>query len=105
MKTRLREFVPISIGIFGRIRTASRAVKAAVTIEVAAGLVAALLAWAGLRSHVLGLIDLDNLPPWHALVACPVVGAAAVAVRAWRPDQALRRWHGVALRRIDERWG
>jgi hypothetical protein len=43
-------------------------------------------------------------PPWPALLAAPVLGAAGHLLRRFRPLAAARRWHGVALRRLDERW-
>ena len=49
-------------------------------------------------------IDLSELPPWRALVGCLVLGGVAHVVRAARPVDVLRRWHGVVVRRIDERW-
>ena len=49
--------------------------------------------------------SIDTLPPWRALTVLPAVGAAAELVRATRPIVALRRWHGVLVRRTDERWG
>jgi hypothetical protein len=105
MKTHVRDFCRNVTATIGRIRAASRPVKATVGLELAAGLVVALVAWGRLRGLVGGLVDLAELPPWWLLVAGPVVGAATAALRAWRPDEALRRWHGVALRRIDERFG
>jgi hypothetical protein len=51
-----------------------------------------------------GVVALDVLPPWRALVGCVVLGAAAHAVRTARPIETLRQWHGIAVRRIDERW-
>jgi hypothetical protein len=105
MKTHFRDFRRNLTATIGRIRAASRPVKATVGLELAAGLAAVAVAWQLLRGLVAGLVDLAELPPWWLLVAAPALGAVTAALRAWRPDEALRRWHGVALRRIDERFG
>jgi hypothetical protein len=59
----------------------------------------------GTGAALAGAVALDQLPPWRALLVFPAVGAAAHLLRAAEAVQALRRWHGVAVRRIDERWG
>jgi hypothetical protein len=71
----------------------------AVAILSLAGVVAALAV--GIAQHV----ALDRLPPWRALAVLPFTSAAAEVVRATHPLVAVRRWHGVLVRRIDERWG
>ncbi len=71
-----------------------------------ATVLAAMVAAGGfLARRLAGAVALDELPPWRALVGCLVLGAAAHAVWAARPVETLRRWHGIAVRRIDERWG
>jgi hypothetical protein len=50
-------------------------------------------------------VALDGLPPWRGLAVLPFASAAAELVRATHPFVAARRWHGVLVRRIDERWG
>ena len=55
-----------------------------------------------------GTVDefpLDRLPPWRALMVLFLVSAGAELVRAAHPLVTARRWHGVLVRRIDERWG
>jgi hypothetical protein len=69
---------------------------AAITVAVALVLVVGWMAES---------VALDELPPWRALAVFPVVGVAAQLARAAGAGEALRRWHGVAVRRIDERWG
>jgi hypothetical protein len=68
---------------------------AAVALGLAVGLAAA---------GTVGGVALDELPPWRALAALPAAGAAGHIVWAARPAEAVRRWHGIAVRRIDERW-
>lgn len=53
---------------------------------------------------VAGGLSLDELPPWRGLAVLPAAGAAAHTLRAARPEQVLRRWQGIAVRRIDECW-
>jgi hypothetical protein len=50
-------------------------------------------------------IAFDRLPPWWALAVLLVASAIAQLVQAAHPIVAARRWHGVLVRRIDERWG
>lgn len=85
-------------------RTASRAVLAIAIVETLAVLVASALA-ARAALGLAGMVQLDELPRWRSLTAFPLAGAAAYVLRALRPVEALSRWHGVAIRRIDERWG
>lgn len=102
MKTHVRDFRRNARAVFGRMRAASWPVKAAVAVELAALGLAAWLAWGQLGPQVDGLVDVDQLPPWRLLAIFPVIGLVAALLHAWRPDEALRRWHGVALRRVDE---
>jgi hypothetical protein len=83
-------------------RAASWPVKATVAVELAAAGLVLVVAWGQLGPRVGGLVDVDALPPWRLLAIFPVTGLAAALLHAWRPDEALRRWHGVALRRVDE---
>jgi hypothetical protein len=83
---------------------ASRPVWAFLIIE------AAVILGLGGFAAVLGtdlarLVAFDGLPPWWVVAVLPMVSAMAQLVRATRPIVAARRWHGVLLRRIDERWG
>jgi hypothetical protein len=73
-------------------------------IGEAAVLAVVVAACALLAHRVVGAVALDELPPWRALAGCLALGAAAHTVRAARPIETLRRWHGIAQRRIDERW-
>lgn len=84
--------------------TTSRPVWLFVVAEALGTLALALAACVAARS-LAGSVALDDLPPWRALAAFPAVGAAAGTLRALRLDEVLRRWHGIAVRRIDERWG
>jgi hypothetical protein len=59
----------------------------------------------GLMVRKLALaVVLDDLPPWRAMPWFPLAGVAGYVVRALGPIEAVRRWHGIAVRRIDERW-
>ena len=58
-----------------------------------------------LAGGIVQSVALDRPPPWRTLAVLPVLGAAAALVRAAHPLMAARRWHGVLVRRIDERWG
>jgi hypothetical protein len=81
----------------------SRPVWIFVTVETVAGgllLVLALIAVA----RTVASIDVGHLPPWRGLAVFPLVGLAAQGLRALRPGAVARRWHGVIVRRIDERW-
>jgi hypothetical protein len=73
----------------------------------AEGIVAAAVIAAGcvVARGVAGVLVLDELPRWRALGGSLLLGAAGHLIAAARPVDALRRWHGVAVRRIDERWG
>jgi hypothetical protein len=55
-------------------------------------------------AQVVAAVSFGGLPPWRALVGVPFVGAGAYALRALKPVDVVRRWHGVVVRRIDERW-
>jgi hypothetical protein len=83
---------------------ASRTVWLFVLIEILASVaLAVLVCVAAIRlGHS---VAFDDLPPWRALATFPAVGAAAGTLRVLRPGEVLRRWHGIAVRRIDERWG
>ena len=74
------------------------AVEAVAILSLAA---VAVLLVAGIAQQV----ALDRLPPWRAMAVLPFASAAAELVRAAHPFVAARRWHGVLVRRIDERWG
>jgi hypothetical protein len=82
----------------------SRPIWAFVAVETIAGVVGAVFVCTAARK-LGGAVALDELPPWRALALFLLGGAAAHVMRALRPVEALRRWHGVAVRRIDERWG
>jgi hypothetical protein len=73
----------------------------AIEIVIGAGLATGIVYFA---CHLRDGVVLDELPPWRALALAPLAGAAAHLVRAAKPVDILRRWHGVAVRRIDERW-
>jgi len=105
MKTHVRNLARNVTAGFGRMRATSGPVKAAVVAEQAVAMVAVALAWWRCGPAVGRLVDLGQAPPWRALVVFPVVGIAAALARAWRADEIVRRWHGVLLRRVDERWG
>jgi hypothetical protein len=81
----------------------SRPVRVFLAVEGTAALGLALLL-GKLAADVVGSVALDGLPPWRLLAMLPALGAAAELVRASRPISVLRRWQGVLLRRIDERW-
>jgi hypothetical protein len=85
-------------------RETSWAVRAFLATEAIVILGLALAA-VTLVAGIVKAVAIDGLPPWRALIVLPAVGAAAELVRATRPVAALRRWHGVLIRRIDERWG
>ena len=102
MKTHVRDFRRNAQAVFGRIRAASWPVKATVAVELATLGLAAWLAWSQLGPQADGLVDLDTAPPWRLLAIFPVIGLACALLHASRPDEALRRWHGVALRRVDQ---
>jgi hypothetical protein len=81
----------------------SRPVWLFLIVEViVGGLVLALGCLAG-RS-VVRVVALDELPPWPALGWFALLGASAYVLRAVGLVAVLRRWHGIAVRRIDERW-
>jgi len=65
---------------------------------------AALGAGCALVRNLALAVALDELPPWRALGWFPLAGAAGYMLRAVGPIEAVRRWHGIAVRRIDERW-
>jgi hypothetical protein len=81
----------------------SRPVWVFLVAELVAGLGLALAAGAGL-ARLAGAVMLEELPPWPLLPLVAAAGAAARVLRAASPIEALRRWHGVIVRRIDERW-
>lgn len=85
-------------------QSSSKAVCVFVAVEVIAAivLVAAISTVAG---NVAGALDLTDLPPWRGLAVFLALGITIQAARALNAPEALRRWHGVAIRRIDERWG
>jgi hypothetical protein len=87
---------------------AASATSRPVWLFVAAeGIVAAAIVAAGcvVARGAAGALVLDELPPWRALGGSLLLGAAGHVIRAARLLDALRRWHGVAVRRIDEHWG
>jgi len=73
------------------------AIEALVGLGLAVGI-------AHLACRLAESLVLDELPPWRALALAPLAGAASHLVRAAKTVDVLRRWHGVAIRRIDERW-
>jgi hypothetical protein len=83
---------------------ASRPVWAFLVIEAVVILGLAGVA-AVLVTDVARLVAFDRFPPWWVVAGLPLVSAMAQLVRAARPIVAARRWHGVLVRRIDERWG
>jgi hypothetical protein len=82
----------------------SRPVRVFLAVEVVA-VHAVVLVLGRALAGVLGSVALDGLPPWRLLAVLPALGAAAELLRAAGAVEALRRWQGVAVRRIDERWG
>jgi hypothetical protein len=84
--------------------SASKAVWIFLIIEtlVIAGLAGLV---AELAADIAQRIAFDRLPPWSALAVLLVASALAQLVQAAHPIVAARRWHGVLVRRIDERWG
>jgi hypothetical protein len=90
--------------LYATAAAASRPVWIFIACETLLALVVLVVSWA-LALRLTGTVALDQLPPWQALGGWFLLGATAHAVRAARPIEALRRWHGVAERRIDERWG
>jgi hypothetical protein len=82
----------------------SRPVWAFLSAETIAALAVAVTLALVVR-RVAGSVAFDELPPWRALAVFPPLGAAARLARSAGAGEALRRWHGVAVRRIDERWG
>jgi hypothetical protein len=82
----------------------SRAVRLLVGVELVVMLGIGLAA-ADAAASAVGRMAANELPPWRVLAILPIAGAAAELVRAARPLDVLRRWHGVVLRRVDERWG
>jgi hypothetical protein len=87
----------------GAAKVTSRPVWTFLIVEAVTG-VAVVVALALAARHLAGVLALDELPPWRTLAVLPAAGAAAHTLRAAGPVEALRRWHGVATRRIDERW-
>jgi hypothetical protein len=82
---------------------ASRPVSLFVVVEVVvAGLVLVLACRAGWS--LAQVVTHDGLPPWPALGWFALLGAFAYVVRAVGLITVVRRWHGIAVRRIDERW-
>lgn len=104
MKTPVRLFLTMVRHLFRRIRAASGPVKACITAELLTATLAAAVVGGWAWEWLDGLVALDDLPPWRLLAVFPVVGGAAAVLRARRPDETLRRWHGIALRRLDERF-
>jgi hypothetical protein len=90
--------------LFDVVSATSRPVWLFVAVE---GIVAAVVIAAGcvVACGVARALVLDELPPWGALGGCLLLGAAGHLIAAARLVDVLRRWHGVAVRRIDERWG
>ena len=82
----------------------SKAVCVFVAVEAIAAIVL-VAACSTIGRDVAGALDLTSLPPWRGLAIFPALGIAIQAARALDAAEALRRWHGVAIRRIDERWG
>ena len=90
------------------VMTAAQASSKAVCVFVASEVIAVILLVAAVSTvagNLAGALDLTDLPPWRGLAIFPALGIAIQAARALNAAEALRRWHGVAIRRIDERWG
>jgi hypothetical protein len=83
----------------------SRPVWAFLAVETIAAVAAVVFVCSTVAAVLAGAADFDQLPPWRALAVVPLGGVAAYLLRALRPLDVARRWHGVAVRRIDERWG
>jgi hypothetical protein len=89
--------------LFAAAAETSRPVRVFLVVEATAALGVALVL-GKVAAGVAGSIAVDDLPPWRVLAVVPALGAAAELVRATQPVAVLRRWHGVLVRRIDERW-
>jgi hypothetical protein len=84
-------------------RATSRPVWVFVVAEAVIGLGVAVALGLAARG-ITGDLALDDLPPLRALAVLPAAGAAARTLWALGPRRVLRHWHGVAVRRIDQRW-
>ena len=90
-------------GLYAAASRTSRPVWAFLILEtlIAGALV---VAGGGILVRLVQATNLGELPPWRALAWCPFVGVAGHVTCAMRPIEVARRWQGVAVRRIDERW-
>lgn len=90
--------------LIGTAQTPSRPVWAFVISETIIAM--ALAVFVFISAHDLaGAVDVTSLPPWRTLAVFPLAGVGAQLSRAMHPGEALRRWHGVVVRRVDQRWG
>lgn len=85
------------------VRATSRPVWVFLAVETT--IVAALLTVATLWVHGLTTaVDLHRFPPWLTLAVFAPLGAAARTLHLAHVGQAAARWHGVLVRRVDQRW-
>ena len=96
--------VPAAVKTFvSAVRAASRPVWVFLAVETA--IVAAVSTLVALRVHGLtAAVDLHRFPPWPTLAVFAPLCFAVRTRRLAHVGQAARHWHGVLVRRVDQRW-